>query len=486
VEGNVVEEARPRAIDAEGRAAARATFIATFALALASSCATPRAPEPPLLRVATSVHAGSSLSGPRAEAPVELADPWAVEFAVFYADELPRDAGRPLSASVREVLDDRADLVLRARGVLVRDIRRIDGIAEPSTARWTSRHSEALWPGTTAVLDARRNDGLSDAPVGGWERFAIAVSRRERGALEVALELENWAPPPAAGATGDSPGARRATEREQVVLDAPHGGPITLYFPAPAQKSPRGGYVATILASPARVDDPAFATVLEEARTELEASSRAATDRARAFTATDAFRSESAGALNALRAGSERPAILFLAETTGARTAADLALCASAQSLQDCLAFVRERAAGASVPTEDSAAFGWFIERWTLSWLAARAADEEHPLEAELESLLLRRTGELARFPDLIGEVLAECASVAELDERFVRENAIFLADADPAARVRSYDWLASRGAAPAGYDPLASRESRRAALSRAEDLAESAKSGPKPAGGGR
>jgi hypothetical protein len=36
---------------------------------------------------------------------------------------------------------------------------------------------------------------------------------------------------------------------------------------------------------------------------------------------------------------------------------------------------------------------------------------------------------------------------------------------------VRAFDWLAARGLAPKGYDPLASESERHAALSRAEEL---------------
>jgi hypothetical protein len=56
---------------------------------------------------------------------------------------------------------------------------------------------------------------------------------------------------------------------------------------------------------------------------------------------------------------------------------------------------------------------------------------------------------------------------------------------------VRAFDWLEVRERAPPGYDPLASREERRAALARAEEAAASADrtertDGASSAGGGR
>ena len=48
-----------------------------------------------------------------------------------------------------------------------------------------------------------------------------------------------------------------------------------------------------------------------------------------------------------------------------------------------------------------------------------------------------------------------------------------FLSSADPAARVRAFDWLRSRGQAPGGYAPTADRASRRAALERFRETGE-------------
>ena len=89
--------------------------------------------------------------------------------------------------------------------------------------------------------------------------------------------------------------------------------------------------------------------------------------------------------------------------------------------------------------------------------------------------LMLRKAGEVGRWPDLLTDAVAESDGVRELRERLVRENRIFLEDAVPATRVRAYDWLAARGLAPEGFDPLASAEERRAALARLEQAEEAA-----------
>ena len=46
---------------------------------------------------------------------------------------------------------------------------------------------------------------------------------------------------------------------------------------------------------------------------------------------------------------------------------------------------------------------------------------------------------------------------------------------AEPEARLRAYDWLVRRDAAPPGYDPLAPRKERRLALAKAAESVEAA-----------
>ncbi len=78
---------------------------------------------------------------------------------------------------------------------------------------------------------------------------------------------------------------------------------------------------------------------------------------------------------------------------------------------------------------------------------------------------MLRHAGELGHYPGLLNDVLIDSTNQGELTASLVRENRLFLEDRNPAARVRAFDWLEAREAAPAGYDPLAPRDERRAAL---------------------
>ena len=91
---------------------------------------------------------------------------------------------------------------------------------------------------------------------------------------------------------------------------------------------------------------------------------------------------------------------------------------------------------------------------------------------AALQGILLRHAGEPARYPRLVDTLLGVSVDAADLEARLVAENRAFLEDSRPAARVRAYDWLAARGLAPEGFDPLGTSKARRAALEPAASAA--------------
>jgi hypothetical protein len=90
---------------------------------------------------------------------------------------------------------------------------------------------------------------------------------------------------------------------------------------------------------------------------------------------------------------------------------------------------------------------------------------ENETLTPALSTYLLRHAGQLGRQQSTLLEQLAKAHDLQDLEWRLVRENRISLEDMSPAARSRAYSWLERRGRAPAGYDPLASMQERRAAL---------------------
>ncbi|MCB9897682.1 MAG: hypothetical protein H6825_06745 [Planctomycetes bacterium] len=163
------------------------------------------------------------------------------------------------------------------------------------------------------------------------------------------------------------------------------------------------------------------------------------------------------GALSALSSPARRgPALVYLASSTGARLAEDVALAGDSLLVSDVAHDVLAE------PVTD-AELGFRLERSALLRLADRAENGEMP--PAQDALLTLGAGQLARDPAVLTELVAQAVDLADLRALLVDENLAFLEDAEPSARVRAYDWLDARDLAPAGYDPLGPRDERRAAL---------------------
>jgi hypothetical protein len=162
---------------------------------------------------------------------------------------------------------------------------------------------------------------------------------------------------------------------------------------------------------------------------------------------------------------SRRPALVFLADATGASITGDIALVGD-----DALLAELARRAGdfavANPAGTNSAQLQWFLEKTCLEILADQ--EEKSTLPPELASVLTIHLGEVGRQPDLIATAIKASASAADLTQQVLAQNLIALEDNSPAARVRAFDWLRQHSNAPAGYDPLASGHARREALDKA------------------
>ncbi len=105
----------------------------------------------------------------------------------------------------------------------------------------------------------------------------------------------------------------------------------------------------------------------------------------------------------------------------------------------------------------------WRLEENAFAMLADLLDTEK--ITPILAGMFARHAGEAARFPGTMRSILENCPNQATLQQRIIAENRAFLEDARPSSRVRAFDWLALRKAAPPNFDPLASREARRKAL---------------------
>jgi hypothetical protein len=167
---------------------------------------------------------------------------------------------------------------------------------------------------------------------------------------------------------------------------------------------------------------------------------------------------------------------IYLADRAGATLSSDLILAARDEDLIEMGTSLRERLR--TVP--DSAVDpSWVYDRETLSWIAE--VGRQRTIPPELEAVLLRHCGEMAHFPDLLGDMVASSPDRATFDRLLLAEHVFLLEDPSPAARVRALEWLAARDSAPEGYDPLAERDERRAVV-RAWEAAREAAAEEEPA----
>lgn len=114
-------------------------------------------------------------------------------------------------------------------------------------------------------------------------------------------------------------------------------------------------------------------------------------------------------------------------------------------------------------PCFEANSLGWRLQQIAYQLLAeGMSADQMRP---ELEAIVIRYTGEVGRHPSVLKEMVSDATGVADLEKRLLQENFIYLEDISPAARTRAFEWLAARGQAPKGYDPLAPIKERRSAL---------------------
>ncbi len=158
-----------------------------------------------------------------------------------------------------------------------------------------------------------------------------------------------------------------------------------------------------------------------------------------------------------------RRALLYLAQEAGAPLIEDITLAAT-DVVVDRLAYAVANEC-ASGPPFDPNALGWRLQKAAYQVLVELLSTDQ--MWPGLEAIAVRYAGEVGRHPPVLKEMVSEAAGIADLEQRLLQENLIYLEDISPAARARAFEWLAAKGHAPEGYDPLASLKERRSVLNR-------------------
>ncbi len=421
-------------------------------------------PAPPTASLRSEIFLGTALSGPIAGpqfAPEGVttrpatapAAPLAIDVSGYVANVRFHGATQSLGSRATLVVSSEEERPWQATPRQLADVRIISGtgasnlagaLAEAPAGVVTplGRISSVVQPGLTALVTLDR--GAELGPV------LVHVTPRAGESGEQLLEI---------AVASEAPGRGREIVLTEWPADLDGDGTIVLRIPPAAGRTSRRD---TFLVLTTRRADPdgGDAEGMRAAQAVLSGEAGPATrpvGMALPGSSDVAF----SGAIAALQTpGTRRAALAFIARETQASLTEEVALSADDELLETLAARLADRwSAGHPTPT----ALAFELERETLTALAEM--EDAGTLPPEMRTLLVLHAGEAGRRAASLEEALGSARSLEDLRSHLAAENAIYLEDNDPAARVRAFEWLAARGMAPHGYDPLAPAESRRAAL---------------------
>ena len=471
-------------------------------------CAGKKEPTPftgPALESAAGHFVGTALSGPTGAKPSAaptLSDVSAVTVTFVALERMPWSAGSPLGAQARLIVADRAGGPIIPSPLLTREVRIADlpAAVDPSTALGSSVSGVRMSTFATLAGIALPDLTATFAVIEPVDAGVSAADQRRRrmevgvrrtggnpGEIEYSLLVDDELPkaspagessavadPEPTGRPVDAPATRPALRRELALFGRPAAadGVQSLAVIIPARFESTQAIAAVVQVAPAPDDDPTRQR-LAEAIAQANEAAETASNRPRVAPLAIAEIPGFAVSVAALgRPEARRAALAFLASRAGAAICEDLALVGDDAALAAMAERVEKNLSEfASAATVES--FAWLLERTCLEMLAEQL--DKGRLAPELEAVLTRNLGEAGRQTASIQEVVRVSGSLPALGSRVLAENMIFLEDASPSARVRAFDWLASRGRSPEGYDPLGAPRERRDALEKSRAAATAA-----------
>jgi hypothetical protein len=420
---------------------------------------------PAVLQVAH--FAGTALSGPQATVPSST-NAWGVTANVVAIASTPPGFVR-IGPAARLVLGpDTGSVVLPSArliySTLFRSLAADESLALGDALNQVAmqKFDAAVVAGATASLEITLPEGTPVTAVFARRAARVELSRRPTGdAYDLAIvsdDLTNAAP----GAASSGSTARELILVQRTLGD---GGDhfaiaIPMTFPQSAAKSlvievtVNGEAGDAAVAEMQRQIDGSAAAVVAARSSPLPTQDELALVRSLDLLGT-------AGTL-------PRTALTFLAERTGAELSHTVALVADDRLLQVIARQVQSRLT--QLPSRDRRSVAWLLDRATIDALAGVKEEDAARVLAPIEGALSIYAGEAGRQLDVLRSLAGESASSDDLYKRIAAENVILLEESSPGRRVRAYEWLQAAGLAPAGYDPLATPQQRRAALERSRE----------------
>lgn len=421
--------------------------VAVLVPACTTTAPEPEPLKPPALDIDIRHFAGTVLSGRKADP--EFASRIAAEKSlqvrcrVSYLRALHTSGLAPLATRTRLVVAGRsgeplAPVARFTTGACVGSRTQARDLVAALTARREDHRTLAdlrgvLHEGLTAAIHTHGKEWVRTDDGAPTRRNAVIMVSIEKGEKEptVALQIDDLS-----GATIDDP-SERVTRRQIVLLeDAPviDGDALVMMIPSPFVRDMGRAFLVEISVRGVTAGDDLHRELVARCRNDLRRAGEEARAGGSQFGAEEARDVTLATSLSALdTARHRRPSVVFLARSTGAELALDLALAADDETLA---AFVlaagphaRARVLarvqaepGQEAESGDSADdVGWILEKTAYELLAQRLDNGELP--KELRGVLAQRAGEVGRFPGAIGDALKHCRNRADLERVLELEN---------------------------------------------------------------
>lgn len=445
-----------------------------FCLFVLSGCQFGHRPPPPLqnpmAKLSVDEYSGSSLSGPLGQSAeqADLASAWSIQTKVFAVKTLPQSGFDPVGPLARLILNDgRSELITpstrltySARIRILKPKERFDTTTnDPSQQIDLGTLLAHVAPGTTAAFNIAQPAASIDSS--NRQRISVEIDRA-KGEDGYDLSLTSF--------DRQSSGAMQVV-REMLVIhrlpSAANQDHVALGVPMNFTASKAAGIVIDVSIDTRAPD----ARSIAELKTKLDASASSVAEKLKAQP-QDAADLDVAAALNSLARTNDSPraSLAYLTQISGARLSESVVLVADRQLLLLISKAIRE--AIPRLAARDRHTVGWMLDRATIKTISSLKEDQAAQMLPPVQGALETFAGQAGYELDVLQSLADKSTSSSDLYNHLVAEHLIYLEDNSAAARVRAFDWLRARGAAPPGYDPLASNRARREALDKMQEAA--------------
>jgi hypothetical protein len=456
--------------------------LALLALVAGGTACTSSGPPPPLAEPADLASsfdhfAGTLLSGPLgadvvAHVPTEPAQALRLKASVLLVDSMARfdelaaahaadivpladELGLVANLGATDAIDATSRLCVGgslARRGSARGLFDALAAGAPARARLLAQRDDVVLPAASTVLAVAGAAG---------SRLTVAVHGIGEGRADVTLDYE----------TADRGGEILKLANDLVAGD----DPTLLVVPAPFRFATDRAVAVLLEVDAAPPSGELADRHAEEVAAAFVRIGHAAEDVAKATSRAAARANKSSAIASALRGltadPNSRAALVYLASSSNAELLGDVALVASEEELARLLGSLCADRAKMLEQEADAERLGWSLERAAWRFLAETAQESE--LAPELSALLYLHAGAVGAWPATLEDLTETSADAADFTARLTEENLRLLDDHSAAVRVRAFDWLAARHAAPAGFEPLAPIAERRRILASREHAGE-------------